>query len=666
MHGYHNADIHCPLTTPWCFESTEFPPEHQSLRSTSQIVDCNVVIERLCESQSQLLSLARHADEKLEVLLSQLQDLESKQMAVPTLSRSTTTDQIPFEPVVEHVAWNPVTITRNGSACTNGSLACNSNCALAPSLQTADSPALSAPPEATRGVRGLSDQAHLLVGGAPAPPSMEPAALPRDLPEVEKQMSKKGRSRSFTSFNWDGSGSCVTSASSLGDGRQRPIRRTWLHAVKSLSQSSVRNASVQQKQGRFSVLANVVLDPKFDIGITCVVVFNALLVGLQVQDHATNLGEESETLQIAEYVCTCIFTAELLLRTIGMKGRICSKEQRLWTVIDTALVILGVADMMFDIMQVELLPESSQDDTGIARQYSSIAKIAKVMQLTRFIRVLRLIRFLASVRLMVIMIFGSLGSLFWLFVLISIVFYLFSVVLTHGATEWRRKSAGGADDVGQVSHFFGSIENTMYTLFICTTGGLSWSEAALLVFDFGTFYFAVFMFFLFFIFFSVLNIVTGVFVDTAIQQAERDRSLYMLQAEKAKKALLEDLRELLVQLDSNIDGVISESEWFERIDDPLVKTLFSRLEIPLTDTFGLFEVFDVNGDGIISISELVAGVETLAGVAHNMHLLKIQKLVQDTNETVYRLERGFNFIDHRHDKSTQTVEPRKGPELFMV
>eukprot|EP00927_Polykrikos_kofoidii_P061473 TRINITY_DN56304_c0_g1_i1.p1 TRINITY_DN56304_c0_g1~~TRINITY_DN56304_c0_g1_i1.p1 ORF type:complete len:594 (+),score=72.40 TRINITY_DN56304_c0_g1_i1:156-1937(+) len=407
------------------------------------------------------------------------------------------------------------------------------------------------------------------------------------------------------------------------EGRKLSIGETLASSLKEFSREmsfarriakdhAKRHAS-KQKQGMDNWLGVLVTNPKFDTAIIAVVAINSLIVGCQVEQTASGSTLFKNELIIAEYACSLIFVCELFCRVVGLGRMVCSKDQRPWLTLDVILVASSITDFVMEYL----------GEGDLARQGSSIGQIMKVARLMRVLRIFRFVRFLTKVRLMVTMICGSMLALFWLFVLILFVLYAFSIVLTLRAAEWLEEQATSSTDevVRLVRGYYGSMPGTMYTLYTCMTGGINWGEPANVALVVGIPDFCIFLGFMFFIFFSVLNIVTGVFVDGAIQHANGDRSLRAVQAEEQQAAYLEDLRDLMLHLDLDGDGAISLAEWEASVEIEAVRTLLHSLDIKINDAMNLFQLLDVNGDGQITVYELMTGMSKCKGFANavDMH-----------------------------------------------
>merc|ERR1712087_713072 len=71
--------------------------------------------------------------------------------------------------------------------------------------------------------------------------------------------------------------------------------------------------------------------------------------------------------------------------------------------------------------------------------------------------------------------------------------------------------------------FFGNVGTGVYTLYQAVAGGISWVEITRPLVEIHWTNAVVFSFYIFFTVFALTNIITGIFVDTAITSAANDR-----------------------------------------------------------------------------------------------------------------------------------------------
>lgn len=358
-------------------------------------------------------------------------------------------------------------------------------------------------------------------------------------------------------------------------------------------------------------LERLVLSDGFDYVISIVLVINAVLIGVEVQweSHGT---QRPVLLEWCEWACASIFAVELVLRILGRGRDLCGQGERLWAVCDCILVSFSVVDIL-----VAMLPGFSEKSASVADVGSS-GRLLKIMRMFRILRLLRMVRFLSELRVMAHMIQHSLMSLFWLFSLLTILIYIFSIVLTQGATEFLKY-----DEDPVVLERYGSLFRTMYTLFQAMAGGVSWGDVTTPLMRVGMFYFAVALVYVFFSIFSVLNIVTGVFVDGAIELAKQDRSMIVTKKLQSREASAQHLVELLREMDTDGDDTLSQEEFNNSLGRKDVAEYLDALSVDAAEAELLFMLLDKDGDGTVDIEEFVGGMQRLQGEAKSfdIHLL---------------------------------------------
>eukprot|EP00927_Polykrikos_kofoidii_P061713 TRINITY_DN56551_c0_g1_i1.p1 TRINITY_DN56551_c0_g1~~TRINITY_DN56551_c0_g1_i1.p1 ORF type:complete len:546 (-),score=63.18 TRINITY_DN56551_c0_g1_i1:20-1657(-) len=403
-------------------------------------------------------------------------------------------------------------------------------------------------------------------------------------------------------------------------GQHRKKRDTVSDVISANSGSRVRD-SVKEE-----FLPRMILHPYADLVVAAVVVINAILIGirLSIVDH----DGISDVLGIFEHVCSAFFFVEMIVRVVVFKRRLLYASDWEWFLFDALLVA-------FSCVEVILAALVWNGVSNIA----ALSNTAKALRVARILRIIRMIKFLSKLQIMLRMILGSLASLTWLFILSAIFAYAFAILLTQGASMWT-VSTSPEDKTEQrlINDYFGTIPRSCYTLFISATGGVSWGEPASAALSCGDGYFAAYCLFMFFASFSVLNIFTGVVVDEAIQHASKDRTLKDIKAREMKQAFVSDLSDMLLDLDSNGDGLISKQEWNHFCNSSCVSSTLASLDVKIPDAMSIFALLDTDGDGQLSTSELVQGIKELRGNATRIDVHSIMK----TLSTIYRLTRAIH------------------------
>lgn len=383
------------------------------------------------------------------------------------------------------------------------------------------------------------------------------------------------------------------------------IEKHWLY---------LENSSSAGRAGSFA--HSIVSQKWFDFAITLVVLLSAIVVGVQI-DYEATVGGELRALDYVEYVCTGIFTMEigLRIRAYGMKF-LCGQKERPMFLIDVILVAAAWVDIILSSLY------SVEGETP----NSVITKIIKVVRIGRLVRLVRTIRVLSELRVMVSMIFGTLRSLMWLFFILLGFCYLFGLVLTQGASAHLRANQMDPESEESMVEAFGSLFRTMYSLFKSMTGGRNWGEVADVIAPAGWVYSFLVGLYMFINLFSVLNIVTGVFVDGAIELSNRDRSMMITKQAKKRTAFVQHLLQLLRDMDTSGDGEITRDEFLSSFARPDVKEYMQALSIDLDDAHKMFTLLDRDDSGTVGLMEFVQGMDKMRGEAKSsdVHFLTMQ------------------------------------------
>jgi len=99
-----------------------------------------------------------------------------------------------------------------------------------------------------------------------------------------------------------------------------------------------------------------------------------------------------------------------------------------------------------------------------------------------------------------------------------------------------RVSSTNPDVVEDAAQFWGDLLTSILSLFLSTTGGINWVSLVGPLREAGAFYFAVFLVYISFHVFAVLNVITGVFCQSAIDSAQQDHDHVISQVEETRQA----------------------------------------------------------------------------------------------------------------------------------
>jgi hypothetical protein len=262
----------------------------------------------------------------------------------------------------------------------------------------------------------------------------------------------------------------------------------------------------------------------------------------------------------------------------------------------------------------------------------------KTVKIFKIIRVVRVFRFFTKLSQLALMIIDSVRSLVWALIMLGIVVYIFAIFFTHYAAEHVRLQGKSSSSVVIEDHF-GSLWTTLYTLFHCMLNGISWYVLPAALYSIpgltGPLLAAGFVGYLSFTMLAVMNIITGVFVDNAVETARHQREFLVQKEMEVKEQWLKEMRSIFMEMDSDHSGTVSKDEISEFCNDERVTYYLTALGLDVHDTERLFELLDENRDGELEVDEFLAGCLRLKGMARS---IDVYSLIHQTRQLCKRID----------------------------
>jgi len=431
------------------------------------------------------------------------------------------------------------------------------------------------------------------------------------------------------------------------------------------------------------------------------VLINALVIGLQA-DYEVNtalmielckdgLGPSPALVdvrffKVMEWIFIVWMLLELILNVYSDANDPNNRWSDMqWNIFDGVVFVCSVANLV--IMNLNL---SAMRLARIGR----IVKFVKLVRLLKVVKVMRVFRFLHAVRRMVLSMAGSINSLFWALFLLVLIMYILAILLVQGTElyitsksadvshpRFEMCKAGSTEplvslnitdhldvfvlplfSVDPVEHseaeqllkLYGSVLQTMLTLFSAISGGAEWAIVADPVAKIHPLFIAIWIFFISLMIFGVLNILTGIFVDAALSAAQNDRDSIVEQEIQDKESTINTLKTIFKKVDSDQSGSITMDEFALLMDNQEVNALLSHLELRPSEATGLFRLLDDDHSSRVSIDEFVNGCIRLKGGAKALDMIslmfehkKMMRVVRSIKWDVQAMERAFGITPTR-------------------
>jgi len=322
-----------------------------------------------------------------------------------------------------------------------------------------------------------------------------------------------------------------------------------------------------------------------------------------------------------------LFTVELGLRwaAIGPINFLnCRSEEIWWNVLDVIVVGSSCIEVIMDIVARATGTEKSD-----ALQNVSVLRVLRVVRIVRVVRVIRVMRFFRELRMMIFSILGCVKNLCWVMVVLGMTFYMFGVAFTSATIDYLSTVAMWQDDAhGDLIASFGTIDKSILSLFMSMTGGNDWSAYYVPLIVLPVYYRFFFLIFIAFALFAVVNIVTGVFVESALQANLKDRDIVVHEELENKKDYLQSMQDLFNEMDEEGNGTISLFEFEDKLKDERVIAYFNVMKLDVSDARTLFQLLDYDHSDEVGINEFLDGCYKLQGESRALDMKILQFEVQ--------------------------------------
>lgn len=152
-----------------------------------------------------------------------------------------------------------------------------------------------------------------------------------------------------------------------------------------------------------------------------------------------------------------------------------------------------------------------------------------------------------------------------------------------------------------------NVMDSMMTLFMSITGGINWFEAYEPLRQVSLMALWLFNLYVVIGFFTILNMVTGVFVNTAIESASADKDIATLKQMQKRLENMSSLREVFQEMNAFNVNEVSLDDLEDALSQNKLGTFMESLGISTDDVWSLFLLIDSDSNGVLDLEEFVTG-----------------------------------------------------------
>eukprot|EP00929_Paragymnodinium_shiwhaense_P029433 TRINITY_DN16866_c0_g4_i1.p1 TRINITY_DN16866_c0_g4~~TRINITY_DN16866_c0_g4_i1.p1 ORF type:complete len:701 (+),score=195.02 TRINITY_DN16866_c0_g4_i1:120-2222(+) len=394
------------------------------------------------------------------------------------------------------------------------------------------------------------------------------------------------------------------------------INEELMHRADSASCKAIKEQRSERQilhwRERLQSLTN---SPRFDVFFGCLIVANAAFMAAEVEAALT---DKSNQLVVAfrpiDRTFTALFTIELLLRVVanGPLSLFCTGDDCVWSWFDLFIVVASIAEAFL------------QDTSG----YKNVrmVRLLRMSKFVKFFRMVRIIRFVRALRTLVNSLIGTFKQVAWAFFLITCNVFAMAVIVGQAIAQHKRDlygHEGGGELPERLDRYWGSIVRCMYTLFMSISNGVSWIDCADQLEIVDPLWVLLFIFYVASMQFVFLNVVTGVFCESAMEAARQDVELVVQSHLEQRTSYMEKVKSLFGSIDTDGSNEITLSEMRAHLDGEKARALFSSLDLEISDVWELFKLLDNDGTATIELEEFILGCLRLKGTAKALDVAKL-------------------------------------------
>eukprot|EP00440_Ansanella_granifera_P008808 gb/GFBE01009542.1/.p1 GENE.gb/GFBE01009542.1/~~gb/GFBE01009542.1/.p1 ORF type:complete len:643 (+),score=135.15 gb/GFBE01009542.1/:1-1929(+) len=339
------------------------------------------------------------------------------------------------------------------------------------------------------------------------------------------------------------------------------------------------------------------------------------------------------------------FSIEIVLRGLAERLSFFTGDEQAWNLFDTFLVLESILGLIF--------PFGAK---------LSFLRILRVFRLVRVVRVVKSVKALRRLRTMIFSIANSFIDLIWAFIVVILILFVFSIIFDNAvATYFEGVDVSDSEKVleaREVQKMFGSLPETMISLWSAVSGGNDWMTYGELLrkIDMGDFYFMVFNFFIAFCVVGLFNVVTGVFVDSAVCSRTEDEVVQSYLDDL--RATTQDIKGFFAKADEDCSGTLSFEEFRNHLQNPMVKAYFHGLDIDPEEASIIFTILDGDMNNEILIEEFVNGTMKLKGSATKLDLAT---LMHDAVRQSNKLDALCEYIEEQFQSMKGSLSLPQSP-----
>mmetsp|Transcript_31404 Transcript_31404/g.72846 ORF Transcript_31404/g.72846 Transcript_31404/m.72846 type:complete len:1104 (+) Transcript_31404:60-3371(+) len=384
------------------------------------------------------------------------------------------------------------------------------------------------------------------------------------------------------------------------------------------------------------ILEQLVARKWFEPVVACLIVLNTLVMAAEMQYYGVKhgyeiAGELSKSEEYwpwgeafftkAELFFGIIFSVEIMVKILAIRlNYFCD----IWNVLDVICVFLWISGVIISLLTLD----------------PAVFRMVRLVRLLRMLRIVKVLNGFESLYLMTSSIKASILALVWSTFLIFLIQMSTALVLNQMLQDFLKDPDVSEELRHQVFRYFGTFSKAFLTMFEYMLA--NWPDASRVLTDVNEAYVLFILGYQCIIGFAVVKVIMGVFLQVTFNMAATDDIIMVSQKQRQINTHKKKISQLFKHVDQNSDGILDKAEFREIVGDDIVRQWLASMDCDVslfcTDPDVLFSLVD-DGDGKITLEELVTGLARMSGTARSIDLAKLAYQNQEVKQTLKRIHK---------------------------
>ncbi|CAK0872655.1 unnamed protein product, partial [Prorocentrum cordatum] len=325
-----------------------------------------------------------------------------------------------------------------------------------------------------------------------------------------------------------------------------------------------------------------------------------------------------------------------------------------------AVLKLAVHRLWFfigDDWKVNLLDMTVVISDGATLVLGTTLKL-RFLKLLKVVKVFELMYHMKYLQAFIVCIQGSFASFMWSVVMLFSVYGVFSLVFMQVITNHIDAIGETLDDTTFGEHF-GSVGRSITTLFMVTTGGDDWAIVYTTIKETGPIGSFLFLAFIAFVNLNLLNIILGIFVDSAMKVLSPDSETLAHEYVRRDHEYARKLTNLCKTLDTDCSGRLTQEQFKLGLSQKRIPHLLAMLDLKKHSILEFFESLAKasDHDGQVGITTFVDGCMLLKGASTNFDLQKLRAECDIAHKQIIQMLRDITVTGGRQYSHSSLPAP---------